>query len=55
MMNSLDRIEHMAFRPAQRRKTQQRKLGLEFTDVVPTQGKIVSKVSGAAAMCFMES
>ena len=44
-MNSLDSIEGMAFRPAQRRTTQQRKLVLEFADVVPTQGKIVGKVS----------
>ena len=49
----LHRTEDVTLGTAERGKTEKSKLGLELTDIMPAQGKIVGKIPGAAAMRFM--
>jgi hypothetical protein len=53
-VHSLSRIEDMTLCPAKRGKTENRELGLQLTDILTAQRKIVGKISGAAAMRLVQ-
>ena len=53
-MHSLDRIEDVALRATERGETEKGKLGLQLTDIMTAERKIVGKISGTPAMGFMK-
>jgi hypothetical protein len=54
-VHRLHGIQYVALSAAQRRKAQKRKLQLKPPHIAPTECKIVSEISCASAMRFMQS
>ena len=54
-MNRLHGIQYVALSTAQRRKAQKRKLQLKPPNIAAAECKVMSEISCAAAMCFMQS